>query len=234
MMGDVSRLGRRLVVCALALVAACGPLLTPGSSAAREGEAWTRLPASDLLMAADADWECADSQMSRGREGALVLGPEQDWLGPVNRFGPRLRVAGDFAVRARLAIRGSASTALSLYGIPSRGGAPWWAGIQRLDVGLSEGYLFASRWDGTAEEAADYQHWPLRDDAGESGEIDLEVRRVGDDLALLADGVERGRVAQAGLFPDGLVYLGFGVAPYSALRVVSLSAATAVAWRVGR
>jgi len=165
----------------------------------------------------DAFWECVPGVDVVN--GKLVITTGSNYQTPVNQYGPHLEIHDDFGVSATIEAATNDLVAISLFGALPQG--EWWQGIKRLDVGISSSEVSVTIWDGTKPTPATSRSFRA---SGLSRKVQLELRKVGSEFIVRANGVEVGRLDDPRLFIDGKVYLGVNVAPRNQLTVHSLSA----------
>lgn len=146
---------------------------------------------------------------------------------PVNLRGPRLDVHGDFDIQARIRGVGERPAYLQLYGEVPVIYDEWRQERRSVRIGVDTGGVEVALWDGSAATPGT-SRWvhPL------PPEVELSVRRVGDDLEFRCDGVLLGTIAEQAVFGSGQIRFGADAAvgdgwDLTALRATSLPGGSA-------
>ncbi len=178
-------------------------------------DAWKPVAGGDNLTA-DPSWACTG--WIGAANGVLDIGAGNEFRAYVNTYGPRLQAEGDFGVRVTLSADAANLAAFSLIGKPGLGN--WWNETNKLDVGLEEGNVVVYFYDGKSFMPRVKQTFPAE---GLSGQVTLELRRVGDKLVVRANGKEVGQLDDPGILPEGWAYFGASVRPNNTLHIHKLS-----------
>jgi endo-1,4-beta-xylanase len=162
-------------------------------------------------------WPCAGPV--KMREDGLVLSADGEYGTAPHEKGPLVKVEGDFGLRVRMRVSPSSGQAfvVACGEVPEGRGL---AGAKRIEYGLSPGGVSVRFYDGKERKPVLDQSHPVPE---LSGEAELELRRVGDELVFLADGNEVARMPDPGAFSWNHFYLGADVPPGNLLTVAGAS-----------
>jgi endo-1,4-beta-xylanase len=128
----------------------------------------------------------------------------------------------DFGIAATLEVLEGEWAAFVLFGALPQGA--WWKGIRRLDVNLNEGQIGLTVWDGSKDSSAFSTSFAAM---GASGRTRIQFRKQGDQLIVLVDGLQVGRLDDRwDMFPEGRVYLGANVPPNAKLAIEDIEVET--------
>ena len=174
--------------------------------------------AQDLIQAGE--WGCVPD-VTLASHALSISAPSSGYRAPVNISGPRIQTQGDFSVLATLSDPARSGAFLTLVGALGTGSL-YWIGLKQLAVGRDHGAIRVEYWTGSSPKSTS-RAFTLP--AGASGAINLEVARVGNNIALFVNGSQIGSFAEPGLFASGQAYFGFNVAPGNTLNVLALAAA---------
>lgn len=186
----------------------------PGDAVSR-AESWLPVPGGENL-AGHSTWQCVPSV--EVIQGALVIEAGGDYVTPIHINGPYIRADGDFGLSAVVGVANKGLAAIVACGVPPHG--EWWRGIRRLDFGLSGGQISVNYWDGSTPTPAIARHWAVTE---VFDRVQLDLRRIGDQLIFRVNGQEVGRMQDPGAFPDDAIYLGANVAPGNQLTIDRLA-----------
>ena len=174
---------------------------------------WQTTPGGDNLVRA-VFWE-ADPRVTANGTSVSIDG-SADPSPTVDRYGPRLHVAGDFGVSASLRSATSDLAALALVdAVPTD---QWGATMRRVEVGLQAGQVVFSLFDGSSATPAVSQLVPT-----EASPVNVGLFRAGGDISLQVGGTEVARVPDPGVFQTNTVLLASRVADGNQLTVDALS-----------
>jgi endo-1,4-beta-xylanase len=122
---------------------------------------------------------------------------------PINLRGPVLLVNGDFSVTAVMDVSSGKGAYLYLYGTLPTIYDEWRQEGKTLRLGLKDGTLVVSMWDGKSPT-------PVTKAFGNalSGAVAITVTRSGGNFSLQANGKPVGQIADPGLFSSGKVVFG--------------------------
>ncbi len=192
-----------VVLCLVLCLAAC------------TADTWKPVAGGENLTA-DPSWACTG--WIGVTDGVLDIGAGNEFRAYVNTFGPRVQAAGDFGVRATISADAQNLAAFSLVG--KVGVENWWNEVNKLDVGLEEGHVVVNFYDGKGFMPRISQTFSAE---GLTGQVQLELRRVGKELIVYANNKEVGRLADPDIMPDGRAYFGASVRPNNTLHIHQLS-----------
>ncbi len=111
---------------------------------------------------------------------------------------------------------------MTLLGQPGTGGE-FWQGLKRLDVGYDNTNLTIFHWTGSNSTPVALS-FPFPG-GRPAGPARIEVARVGSELIFYGNGIEAGRIADPGLFPNGYVIWGVIAGPATTLTLTDMRAA---------
>jgi endo-1,4-beta-xylanase len=166
-------------------------------------------------LAQDPSWACVDG--AQIVDGELEIAAGGGYLTAVNARGPYVEFEGNVGLSATLEVVSGDWAAFTIFGALPRGA--WWQGIKRLDLSWSDGQVGFNFWDGTKKQPEISQSFSAPE-ASDRAQIGL--RKHGDRLIIVVDGVEVGQVDDPGLFPDDRAYLGANVAPNCKLVIYGI------------
>ncbi len=167
-------------------------------------------------LTADPSWSCTG--WIDVRDDVLDIGAGSDFRAYLNSYGPRVQATGDFGVAATISADADNLAAFSLVGRVGVG--DWWNEVNKLDVGLEKGSVVVNFYDGTGFMPRVSQTFPVE---GLTGQVQLELRRIGSELIVRANSKEVGRLDDPGILPDGWAYFGASVRPNNTLHIHKLS-----------
>jgi hypothetical protein len=180
--------------------------------------AWVTAPGGDNLVR-PAFWEAYANATPNGT--TLTLAGSPDGSLSVDRYGPRLRVSGDFGVVASLEAASGDPAMLALVdAVPED---QWGPNMRRVEFGLDNGQVVLDVFDGTSSDPVERQSFASG--AG-SGPVTVGVYRDSGDISLQIGGAEVARTADPGIFQTGEVLLGSHLAASSQLTLHSLDVQT--------
>ncbi len=174
---------------------------------------------SDEHLALHPSWRCLDG-IDLGAD-RLVARAGDHYLTVINEHGPYVTFQGDLMVEARMETAAGQWGALVLLGALPQG--DWWQAMKRLDLGLQDGRVDATFWDGRSPEPRWSQSWSAQ---GVAGPTWVGLRKQSDQLLVMVNGREVGRLDDPGLFPQNSLYLGLNVQPNDMLTVYEIRVQT--------
>lgn len=179
---------------------------------------WEPLPGGENLLQ-HASWET----LGQLQEGTLEIEATDSYATVYNENDLYLNVTGNFGVVATIESAAGDTVFLTLYGALPQG--EWWQKIRRLDVGLDphNKQIVVNYWDGTDATPKLAGYFPVD---GLSNQVELRVRRVYEQIIIIANGGEIARLDEVDLVPEGRVYLGANVMPNSKLIMHELGLET--------
>ncbi len=160
----------------------------------------------------DPSWACTG--WLEVENGAVLVAAGDEFRTFVNSYGPRVSMGGDFGVAVTLSTAADNLAAVSLVGQLGQG--EWWNETRKLDVGIEQGSVVVNYYDGTSFMPRVTETFAVQD-LGD--EVTLELRRVGSEFVLRADGEEVGRMDAVDAFPENEAYFGASVRPHNTLTL---------------
>jgi hypothetical protein len=182
-------------------------------------EQWTPIPGGEDLIGDDS-WKCRPGV--KVVDHTLIAENTGDIFTIANTSGPHFQIQGDFGVSTTIEVATDNMAAVSLFG-RLRDGRSWWEGISRIDLGLEAGQVAVDIMGGTGFIPSVSERFPAEN---LSGPVELALRKIGAEFVVMANGKEVGRLADPGIFPDDIVYLGITVHPGNILTIHDLSVET--------
>ncbi len=184
-------------------------------TACSAADVWKPIAGGENLTT-DSSWACTG--WIDVADSVLNIGAGDEFRAYLNTFGPRVQAAGDFGVAATISADAANLAAFSLVG--KVGVGDWWNEVNKLDVGLEEGAVVVNFYDGKGFMPRVAQSFPAE---GLTGQVQLELRRLGKELIVRVNGKEIGRLEDPGIMPDGWAYFGASVRPHNTLHIHKLS-----------
>ena len=163
----------------------------------------------------DPTWACTG--WADVEDGAVVISTGNDFQAFVNIYGPRLYAEGDFSVITTLSVDNDNLAAFSLVG--KLGAGDWWNETNKLDIGIEKGSVVVNFYDGNSFMPRVTEAFPVKT---QSDQVTLELRRMGSNLIVYANGREVGQLDDPGILPDGWAYFGASLRPHNVLRLHKL------------
>ncbi|MDF2633200.1 MAG: Endo,4-beta-xylanase [Pelosinus sp.] len=122
---------------------------------------------------------------------------------PINLRGPMLQVQGDFTISIFLEISSNKGAYLDLYGTLPVIYDEWRQEGKALRVGVKDGALLVSIWNGRSSE-------PITKTFGEgmTDVVEINVTRLSDNFVFQVNGKTVGKLRDPGLFNDGSIVFG--------------------------
>jgi hypothetical protein len=207
---DMNALARVLVLLGLLLLA----WATPAS--ARQSTEWLVVPSGANLLQS-AYWEGYASAVAT--DGIVTIAPVDEDTPAVLRYGPRLRVEGDFGLIVSLQSLSHDLGAISLVDAVGEDQQQW-VGMRRLEFGIQDGAVVVGIFDGSGPDPVD---WYTFDSDVPLGPVTIDVRRIAGEFAVAVSGVEQLRFADPGVFQTGWVLLATRVQGDNQLTLHELS-----------
>jgi endo-1,4-beta-xylanase len=138
---------------------------------------------------------------------------------PINLRGPILQVAGDFSISMVLDVDSYNGAYLNLYGTLPIIYDEWRQEGQTLRIGLKEGALLVSIWNGRSSK-------PITKKFGEGliGTVTINVTRLGDQFLFQVNGKQVGQLSDPGLFSNGEIVFGANAEQGGGFTICQLTA----------
>ena len=160
-------------------------------------------------LAAPVFWEAFPGAQVSG--GVVSIDGRADSALVLDRWGPRLTVAGDFRLVATLQASAPGVARLALVDEQSE--------ARRVELGLDRGQLAIGFFDDADDQPSAWQTFPVADALGP---LTVTLAREGQEYALQLSGAEVARFDDPGVFPTDQALLGARVGDGIQLRVYAL------------
>jgi hypothetical protein len=196
-------------------------LIAQPVSAVAQTPAW-QTAAGGADLARPVWWEAAPGVTASADTNTVTIAGSADSEArpQVDRYGPRLHLAGDFGITANLQSANPDLAVLAL--VDAVAPDQWGPSTRRLEVGLLQGQVVFNVFDGSSPTPAQSQL--IRTDSTSGPQATgVGLFKEGPDFVLMVGGAEVARVADPGVFQTGAALLASRVSAGNQLTIGSLN-----------